>query len=210
MSRLFREERYEALQDVIVSTERAAEIERQYEGVHLPAYCQKATDEEGLVRTFVGFAGQGVRVGERFGILKQEIDRDFVLVKFKDGTEKVDRHDLRRLDPDPKDAAKNPRPPRKWETETAKCPRCGKNTGRIYTDDDGDHYRECTRLSCEVGSTTVIKSLARMAVEYPDSMWGIYKFLIPRMLKVFPSSKYWLAYEAAKKAEVTKAAKEAA
>jgi hypothetical protein len=183
MSRLFREGRYEALKDVIVSKERAAEIERQHEGVHLPAYVSHGVDE-GKRRTFIICSGQGVKLSDgRFGVVQQELNRtddlgvDYALVKTKNGNELVLRSELHQIDEDKREEEQKPQQPSKWRvvTETGYCPRCKKNTSQQAVDVDGDIRTWCQKASCRVETLMVWKSREKMAREYPDSkIWSKY------------------------------------
>jgi hypothetical protein len=102
MSRLYRNTRTEALTDVIVSAERTVEIEKQYEGVHLPSYNAFGSDDKkrrNLYKNFIVFRGQGVH-HPGFGdgvVMSEDQDGVFVTVRFKDEVVLLMRKLLQRI-----------------------------------------------------------------------------------------------------------------
>lgn len=182
MPRLYREGRSEALIDLVVSEERAAEImameaakgfrafagfvtfaakdERQSRGKFVDPVTLKELPDR---HDFIVFNGQGVHHDDwSYGVVQEESDDGrFCTVLFFDELVTMPRQSLERI--------KYPKPEVAVMKDEMKgalqmCPSCGKPKLLVTVDSDGDIHESCTGRRCIY--VAVWKSKARMQREY--------------------------------------------
>jgi hypothetical protein len=146
MSRLYRNTRTEALTDVIVSAERVAEIEKQYEGVHLPSYNAFSAEDKNKNKhdIFIIFRGQAVYHAEfGDGVVVSE-DGPHVQVRFKEDEVWLDRKYLGRITYPKPQAIKQ----LIKDENLGHCPKCGTVKLSTTVDADGDIHVSCQGRAC--------------------------------------------------------------